>query len=82
MQQIAAADRSRGLSWDTADTRPGEQFAYYREAICQAFMNLTPEPPATLLPCRPPIPARALARSRKGGQEAQGNSVDKLSFFS
>lgn len=47
MQQIAAADRSRGLSWDTADTRPGEQFAYYREAICQAFMNLTPEPPAT-----------------------------------
>ena len=47
MQQIAAADRSRGLSWNTADTRPGEQFAYYREAICQAFMNLTPEPPAT-----------------------------------
>jgi len=47
MQQFAAADRSRGLSWDTADTRPGEQFAYYREAICQAFMNLTPEPPAT-----------------------------------
>ena len=47
MQQIAAADRSRRLNWDTADTRPGEQFAYYREAICQAFMNLTPEPPAT-----------------------------------
>lgn len=47
MQQIAAADRSRGLSWNTADTRPGEQFAYYREAICQAFMNLTPEQPAT-----------------------------------
>lgn len=46
MQQIAAADRSRGLSWNTADTRPGEQFAYYREAICQAFMNLTPEPAA------------------------------------
>lgn len=43
MQQIAAADRSRRLSWNTADTRPGEQFAYYREAICQAFMNLTPE---------------------------------------
>ena len=47
MQQIAAADRWRRLSWNTADTRPGEQFAYYREAICQAFMNLTPEPPAT-----------------------------------
>ena len=47
MQQIAAADRSRRLSWNTADTRPHEQFAYYREAICQAFMNLTPEPPAT-----------------------------------
>ncbi|WP_431015108.1 helix-turn-helix domain-containing protein [Bradyrhizobium pachyrhizi] len=47
MQQIAAADRSRRLSWNTADTRPGEQFAYYREAICRAFMNLTPEPPAT-----------------------------------
>ncbi|MCC8984738.1 cupin domain-containing protein, partial [Bradyrhizobium acaciae] len=47
MMQIAAADRSLRLSWNTADTRPGEQFAYYREAICRAFMNLTPEPPAT-----------------------------------
>ncbi|VIO78859.1 Transcriptional activator NphR [Bradyrhizobium ivorense] len=46
MQQTSAADRSRRLSWNTADIRPDQQFAYYREAICQAFMNLTPEPTA------------------------------------
>jgi len=46
MQQIAPLDRPQSLAWDTEDVRPGEQFAYYREAICQAFMKLTPEPPA------------------------------------
>ena len=45
MQQIERAAPSRQLAWNTADARPNEQFAYYREAICQAFMNLTPEPP-------------------------------------
>ncbi|CAL77081.1 putative transcriptional regulatory protein, AraC/XylS family [Bradyrhizobium sp. ORS 278] len=39
----AASERQR--SWNTAMVRPAEQFSYYREAICQAFMNLTPEPP-------------------------------------
>jgi AraC family transcriptional regulator, positive regulator of tynA and feaB len=48
MQQIAHADLSPRLNWNTADIRPGEQFTYYREAICQAFMKLTPErPPAS-----------------------------------
>jgi len=46
MQQIERAVSSRHLAWNTAGTRPNEQFAYYREAICQAFMNLTPEPAA------------------------------------
>lgn len=44
MQQIAPPDRPRSLAWNTEDVRPAEQFAYYREAICQAFMKLTPEP--------------------------------------
>ncbi|MBR0799718.1 helix-turn-helix domain-containing protein [Bradyrhizobium jicamae] len=44
MQQIARPDRSRSLAWNTEDVRPAEQFAYYREAICQVFMKLTPEP--------------------------------------
>jgi AraC family transcriptional regulator, positive regulator of tynA and feaB len=43
----APPERPRQFVWETNDTRPVEQFAYYREAICQAFMNLTPEPPAT-----------------------------------
>ena len=48
MQQSHGESRPRHLIWDTGQTRPAEQFAYYREAICQAFMNLTPEaPPAT-----------------------------------
>ncbi|MBB4394264.1 MULTISPECIES: helix-turn-helix domain-containing protein [unclassified Bradyrhizobium] len=46
MQQIERAVPSRQSAWDTAGVRPAEQFAYYREAICQAFMNLTPEPAA------------------------------------
>jgi len=46
MQEIARAVPSRQSAWNTADIRSGEQFAYYREAICQAFMNLTPEPAA------------------------------------
>jgi AraC-like DNA-binding protein len=45
MQQIECTSPSRRSAWNTEDTRPSEQFAYYREAICQAFMNLTPEPP-------------------------------------
>ncbi|WP_448040674.1 helix-turn-helix domain-containing protein [Bradyrhizobium liaoningense] len=46
MQQIKRAIPSRQSAWNTAGVRPTEQFAYYREAICQAFMNLTPEPAA------------------------------------
>ena len=46
MQQIERAVPSRQSAWNTAGVRPNEQFAYYREAICQAFMNLTPEPAA------------------------------------
>lgn len=46
MQQIERAIPSRQSAWNTAGVRPDEQFAYYREAICQAFMNLTPEPAA------------------------------------
>jgi len=46
MQQIERAVPSRQSAWNTAGLRPNEQFAYYREAICQAFMNLTPEPAA------------------------------------
>ena len=46
MQQIERAVPSRQSAWDTADIRPSEQFAYYREAVCQAFMQLTPEPMA------------------------------------
>lgn len=46
MQQVEHAMPSRQSAWDTAGVRPAEQFAYYREAICQAFMNLTPEPAA------------------------------------
>ncbi|MGY3440101.1 MULTISPECIES: helix-turn-helix domain-containing protein [unclassified Bradyrhizobium] len=44
MQQIARPDRAPSLAWNTEDVRPAEQFAYYREAICQVFMKLTPEP--------------------------------------
>lgn len=46
MQQIERAIPSRQSAWNTAGVRSTEQFAYYREAICQAFMNLTPEPAA------------------------------------
>lgn len=46
MQQIEHAVPSRQSAWNTAGIRPNAQFAYYREAICQAFMNLTPEPAA------------------------------------
>ncbi|MGY8635306.1 helix-turn-helix domain-containing protein [Bradyrhizobium sp. 14AA] len=44
MQQIARSGPAPGLAWNTEDVRPSEQFAYYREAICQVFMKLTPEP--------------------------------------
>ncbi|MGY3559173.1 hypothetical protein ACVWXP_002442 [Bradyrhizobium sp. USDA 4463] len=37
MQKVARAAPSRRSAWDTAEIRPGEQFAYYREAICQAL---------------------------------------------
>ena len=43
MQQIERPVPSRHAAWNTAGVRPCEQFAYYREAICQAFMKLTPE---------------------------------------
>jgi len=41
---MPGVEAERLRSWDTAAVRPAEQFSYYREAICQAFMNLTPEP--------------------------------------
>jgi hypothetical protein len=46
MQQIERAIPSRQSAWKTVGLQPHQQFAYYREAICQAFMNLTPEPTA------------------------------------
>jgi AraC family transcriptional regulator, positive regulator of tynA and feaB len=45
MQEIERTAPSRRSAWNTAAADQGEQFAFYREAICQAFMNLTPEPP-------------------------------------
>lgn len=48
MEQVISERRPRHFIWDTAETRPLEQFSYYREAICQAFMNLTPESAVTL----------------------------------
>jgi len=47
MEQVNSGRRARHFVWDTAETRPTEQFSYYREAICQAFMNLTPESATT-----------------------------------
>lgn len=46
MQQIEHASLPRQSTWNTENITPREQFAYYREAICQAFMNLTPDRPA------------------------------------
>ena len=37
------AGRQRRLAWDTGTVKTAEQFAYYREAICKAFMCLSPE---------------------------------------
>jgi AraC family transcriptional activator of tynA and feaB len=37
------ADRQRTSTTDGVE--PAERFSYFREAVCQAFMNLTPEPP-------------------------------------
>lgn len=45
MQSIDRAASSGQRAWNTEDIRHGDQFAYYREAICRAFMKLTPEPP-------------------------------------
>jgi AraC family transcriptional activator of tynA and feaB len=47
MEQVNSGSRPRHFIWNTAETRPAEQFSYYREAICQAFMNLTPESATT-----------------------------------
>jgi hypothetical protein len=47
MEQVNSMSRPRHAIWNTAETRPDEQFSYYREAICQAFMNLTPESATT-----------------------------------
>jgi len=47
MEQLNSESRPRHLVWDTGGTRPEEQFSYYREAICQAFMSLTPESATT-----------------------------------
>ena len=46
MQPSLREARPRHIVWNTDDIRPAEKFSYYREAICQAFMNLTPEAPA------------------------------------
>ena len=40
-----AAGPPRQSVWNTRDAKTTEQFAYYREAVCKAFMNLTPEQP-------------------------------------
>ncbi|GIJ71065.1 helix-turn-helix domain-containing protein [Virgisporangium ochraceum] len=32
-------------TWSTVDTQPREQFAYWRELICEAFLDLSPESP-------------------------------------
>jgi AraC family transcriptional activator of tynA and feaB len=32
-------------SWSTMDTEPRQQFAYWRELICEAFLDLSPESP-------------------------------------
>ncbi len=40
------SSRPRHRVWDTDDARPLERFSYYREAVCKAFMALTPEPPS------------------------------------
>lgn len=47
MEQVNSGSRPRHFVWNTAETRPAEQFSFYREAICQAFMNLTPESATT-----------------------------------
>jgi AraC family transcriptional activator of tynA and feaB len=47
MEQVNSGSRPRHFIWNTAQTRPAEQFSFYREAICQAFMNLTPESATT-----------------------------------
>lgn len=44
---------ARRRVWDTDEARPHETFAYYREAVCKAFMALTPE-----FPSRAPFQAR------------------------
>jgi len=47
MEQVNPLSRPRHFIWNTAETRPTEQFSFYREAICQPFMNLTPESATT-----------------------------------
>ena len=47
MEQTDNGSAPRHLVWNTQAAKPAEQFAYYREAICQAFMNLTPEAATT-----------------------------------
>ncbi|GAA3300682.1 helix-turn-helix domain-containing protein [Dactylosporangium vinaceum] len=37
------ADNPKRTHWSTRDEAPGEQFAYWRELICTAFLALTPE---------------------------------------
>lgn len=54
---------ARRRVWDTDNARPQESFAYYREAICKAFMALTPELPS-------PAPFRAQVDSVTFGAAA------------
>lgn len=54
---------ARRRVWDTDDARPHESFAYYREAVCQAFMSLTPE-------CAAPTPFRARVEAVRLGAGA------------
>src|SRR3954447_1006417 len=45
MATIGGTEGKRQRSWTTAGVEPSERFSYYREAVCQAFMHLTPEAP-------------------------------------
>jgi AraC-like DNA-binding protein len=47
MRPTEQPDAPRHMAWNTAGLQPREQFPFYREGVCKAFMTLTPErPPA------------------------------------
>lgn len=59
----SAPPEARRQAWNTDEVRPHESFAYYREAICQAFMSLTPE-------CASPLPFQARVEAVRLGAGA------------